>query len=444
MNNSGEGIDMYLKGEHAQFTPKKALEEKDIWINAVALVFFSLSLGVGVMTSYASYSPVQTPIIRDSLIIAITNTLTSFFAGFFIFGCIGYLWEKVGPEVQAELGGTLLVYGWIPYALSEGSGPNAWSAIYFLCIFLLGIDSSISYVEVVVTTIYDTEFGQKTNRLVIAGACCLVGFLLSLMFTTNFAQNMIDTTDYFLGAYFVIFLAIMECFCVGWVFDVKNKIKDNEENARPIFALFFGFWGGLCICGILGFWIIYKYNYVAFLIFLVSQIVNVIYTWKISGMSFGTYYETILMCGVYRIGQSITKLSNNGQRSKWMGVFEAWWGLSIKFVIPVALTWMLFMSIKFMMEDGKDAYEVNDFKWYFVGMLFPIVGLIVMCVPAFKPIQSEEDIINAKVARKTAFHNPIVSGMNFKGMIAAKEAEMAQTQNPVVTPNDGAEKLEDA
>lgn len=220
---------MYLKGEDSDIPPEDAFEKADIWINAVAQVFFSLSLGVGVMTTYSSYNKENSNILRSSFIIALTDTVLSFLSGFFIFGVVGYLKEEIGLQAfSSYMGGSILLYGTVPFALNLLKSSNAWSVFFYLTIFLLGIDSSISYVETVVTSLMETSLGKKTNRLGVTLLVCITGFLISIAYCGNFATNLISATDYFLSAYFITFVAIIECMCIGWIFDFQERIVENN------------------------------------------------------------------------------------------------------------------------------------------------------------------------------------------------------------------------
>lgn len=288
LDNAGEGLDMYFSGKNSDVSPKDALNLPDIWINAVAQVFFSLSLGVGVMTTYGSYNQKDGPIIRQSFIIALVDTLLSFLSGFFVFGVVGYLMEKIGFDAfRSYMGGSVLLYGSIPTAFAFMQGRNGWSLFFYLMVFLAGIDSSISYVETVVTFLLELNIGKKINRLGITLIVCLVGFLFSLAYCFNFSKSLIDATDYFLSAYFITFVAIMECFAIGWVFDFKERVVENQSLADPLLYLTAAYWGFLLIFGVLGYWVFFDFNYLAIVIFLVFFTAVVFYTKSISKLSWG-------------------------------------------------------------------------------------------------------------------------------------------------------------
>lgn len=160
--------------------------------------------------------------------IACVDTIIAFLSGFFIFGIFGFLMDKIPIEAfEGYMGGAPLLYGTVPFALSLMTGSNAWCVFFYATIFVIGIDSSISYVETVITALLETPFGRKTNRLGITILVCLVCFLCAISTCANFGSNLIDVTDFFLGAYLITFIVIIECFSIGWVFDLQERIVEN-------------------------------------------------------------------------------------------------------------------------------------------------------------------------------------------------------------------------
>jgi SNF family Na+-dependent transporter len=62
-----------------------------VWADAAGQIFFSIGVCMGIMTSYGSYNKVDKPIIMDNMIIAISNSMFSFVAGFAVWSIVGYL-----------------------------------------------------------------------------------------------------------------------------------------------------------------------------------------------------------------------------------------------------------------------------------------------------------------------------------------------------------------
>jgi SNF family Na+-dependent transporter len=93
LKNSDYGFRMYLKGYENDQPPniREKLSDAGMWSEACAQIFFTLSICIGVMVSYASYNPVDAPIISNGFAVSLCNSGFSFFAGFAVFSTIGYL-----------------------------------------------------------------------------------------------------------------------------------------------------------------------------------------------------------------------------------------------------------------------------------------------------------------------------------------------------------------
>ena len=79
-----------------------------MWADAVAQIFFSIGVCMGSLTSYGSYNPIKKPIIADTFIIALSNSLVSFVSGFAVWGIVGYMKETTGQDPADS--GTSLVF----------------------------------------------------------------------------------------------------------------------------------------------------------------------------------------------------------------------------------------------------------------------------------------------------------------------------------------------
>ena len=94
LEGSGRGIQMFLKGYDEYGKPpdiNEKLQNKKMWMQAIGQIFFSLGIGYGTTTAYASFNGVRKPIIGDAMKIVAADTLISFFSGFAVFSMMGYL-----------------------------------------------------------------------------------------------------------------------------------------------------------------------------------------------------------------------------------------------------------------------------------------------------------------------------------------------------------------
>ena len=97
---------------------------------------------------------------QDTTVIALTNSAISIFAGFVVYTIIGNVANeiKIPIDVAADSSGTTLAFITYPVGMIQfGKGvAQLMSAIFFLTLFTLGIDSAFSCVEAFTTVVRDT------------------------------------------------------------------------------------------------------------------------------------------------------------------------------------------------------------------------------------------------------------------------------------------------
>ncbi len=198
-----------------------------VWRDAFSQIFFTLSLGFGIMITYASYLPKKTNIVRNALTTSIVNCFYSLFAGTVVFATIGFMAHTQGVEFsQAMKSGPQLAFTVYPKAISLLPAFNEiFGALFFLVLVIAGISSGISLVEAFACSISDKfEWPRKS---VVTGICIL-GFFGSIIFTTRAGLFVLDVTDHFITNYGLVFGGIIECFIVGWC--LKAKVLRRHIN----------------------------------------------------------------------------------------------------------------------------------------------------------------------------------------------------------------------
>ena len=102
---------------------------------------------------------------RDTFFIAVVNSLTSLMSGFIIFSVLGHISYMVGQDVDdLATSGPELIFVAYPQALSTMTPQWLWSILFFLTLFVLGIDSVFSSVEVSFTYVYKTINLLKVDK----------------------------------------------------------------------------------------------------------------------------------------------------------------------------------------------------------------------------------------------------------------------------------------
>jgi len=191
-------------------------EGRKVWVAAYGQIFFTLSLGFGIMITYASYLPRKTDIVGNALTTCLLNCLYSFITGFAVFGTIGFMARAKGvPFGEAINGGPGLAFVVYPEAINQlPAGNRLFGAIFFLVLIVAGISSAISLTEAFTCSIRD-KF--KVSRKQAVNVISIVGIAGSVIFTTRAGLYILDIVDHFINNYALVLGGTLECILVGWL-----------------------------------------------------------------------------------------------------------------------------------------------------------------------------------------------------------------------------------
>ncbi len=213
-----EGAAMGIK---AYLTPDfSKLSDPQVWIDAYSQIFFTLSLGFGIMIAYASYLPAKANITRSAVLTAVINSGFSLFAGFAVFAVLGFMATSEGKEISDVAAESIgLAFVAYPKAVSMMPAGNLFGAVFFLCLVVAGISSAVSIIEAFVAAMVD-KFGVSRQKLVTF--ICVLGFLGSIIFTTQAGILWLDIVDHFITHYGLVSVGILECVLIGWIFNLPT------------------------------------------------------------------------------------------------------------------------------------------------------------------------------------------------------------------------------
>ncbi len=212
-----EGLKFYLTPDFHR------LLSHQIWLEAYTQVFFSLSVGFGIMIAYSSFLHRKMDIVNNAFIISMSNCATSFLAGFAVFGALGYYAVKVGKPVgEVVASGPGLAFVTYPHIISNlPFWQPLFGVLFFLMLLTLGIDSAFSLAEAVAAGVRDK---WKVSHRISNTAVCSTAFIIGIIFTTGAGLLWLDILDRFMNRFGLSLVCLGECILIGWVFG-SGKIK---------------------------------------------------------------------------------------------------------------------------------------------------------------------------------------------------------------------------
>ncbi|XP_014207594.1 sodium- and chloride-dependent glycine transporter 1-like isoform X2 [Copidosoma floridanum] len=234
-----EGILFYLTPDWQRLTSAK------VWGDAAVQIFFALSPAWGGLITLSSYNKFTNNCYKDSLIVAVSNIGTSFFAGLVIFSVIGFLAHELGVPVASVVDqGAGLAFIVYPEVVSRLPVAPVWSLLFFVMLLTLGLDSQFALMETVTTAILDGIPALRHYKLWVVLGCAVFGYAGGLIFTTNAGMYWLQLMDKYAANWSVLLIAISECILVAWVYGADRFLDDVQQmiGARGRAWRFFWTW----------------------------------------------------------------------------------------------------------------------------------------------------------------------------------------------------------
>ena len=221
-----QGLEYYLEPNW------DVLSDPRVWRAAFGQVFFSMTLAFGVMVTYASFLHRKSDLNNNALIIGLADLATSFVAGIAVFATMGAMAVASDQPVDEVLKGSRsLGLAFVAFPKALGALPslaNLFSAVFFLALLLLGIDSAFSITEANLASLID-KTGWKRRRVLLV--LSVVGFAIGVVFTTQGGLLWFDAVDHFInnGTLGILFVGLTECLVLGWFFDL-GKLREHANR----------------------------------------------------------------------------------------------------------------------------------------------------------------------------------------------------------------------
>uniref|UniRef100_A0A8C1ILC3 Transporter n=1 Tax=Cyprinus carpio TaxID=7962 RepID=A0A8C1ILC3_CYPCA len=223
----------------------------EVWINAAAQIFNSIGIGFGSLMAMASYNSYNNNILKDTLAISITNSVTSIFAGFVIFSAFGYMSHLQNvPVSEIAVDGPGLVFVVYPQAFATMPVAPLWAFLFFFMLLCLGLDSQFAMVEVMVTSLLDSyskpilKYLKRKEFLVLV--VCGSAFLLGIPNVMQVGIYVFQLMDHYTAIVSIMFLAFFEVVAVCWLYGERQTVNLLEMTGKRPNIFFRVCWWVIC------------------------------------------------------------------------------------------------------------------------------------------------------------------------------------------------------
>ncbi len=215
----------FQEGVKFLFSPDFSKISPSVLLGALGQAFFSLSLGLGCMMTYASYFNNKTRLGRTAVVSSLLDSSVAVLAGVIIFPAVFSF--GLSPEA-----GPTLVFEVLPHIFMQLPGGRFWSTLFFLLLFIASITSTVSMSEISISYFCDEKKMSRKKSTLLSSAIALIGGILcALSFgpLSNFkiaGMTLFNLFDYVASNICLPIGGFICALFAGWMVD-KKFLRDQ-------------------------------------------------------------------------------------------------------------------------------------------------------------------------------------------------------------------------
>lgn len=246
-----DGLWYYIYPDFSEFSAETVLA-------AMVQVFYSLTLGFGVMITYGSYLEKKTDLERSVRTIEIFDTGVAFLAGLLIIPAV-FVFSGDSPEALGA--GPGLMFQALPKVFDMMPFGSIVAAFFFVLVAVAALTSCICMLEVPVAVLGD-RFG--VSRKMASGLVFLFTMALVVPISLGFSvldgislagMSLLDMFDFFSNSILLPIVALLTCIFIGWIVKPKMVIDEVKRSSpfreERMYEVMVKFIAPICIVEIL-------------------------------------------------------------------------------------------------------------------------------------------------------------------------------------------------
>ena len=236
MPGARDGLRFLLKPDFSKVTTR-------VMLSAMGQAFFSLSLAMGCLCTYASYFSEDTRLVHTAVNVSLIDTCVAILSGFIIFPAVFSV-----PGVEADAGPGL-VFITLPHVFQMAfhqfpAMAYIFSVLFYLLLLLAALTSSMSLHESVTAYVLEaTRLSRRQASALVSVSCILLGVACSLSFGPwsgfkVFGLTIFELFDFVASKIIMLISGIVICLFVGWRLDRKLVYDEVTNNGTVPFRRF--------------------------------------------------------------------------------------------------------------------------------------------------------------------------------------------------------------
>jgi SNF family Na+-dependent transporter len=203
------------------------LQKPGLWLAAAGQIFFSLSVGFGVIITYSSYLRRQDDIVLSGLTATSANEFCEVALGGLITLPAGVAFLGLaGVAGQGTFG---LGFNVLPMVFSQMPAGSLFGFLFFFLLFLAAVTSSLSMLQPGIAFLEEALGIGRKQSVAFLGLLTAFGSTFVVYFSKD--TKALDTLDFWVGTFLIFILATIQIIFFSWTFGVDRGLASAHEGA---------------------------------------------------------------------------------------------------------------------------------------------------------------------------------------------------------------------
>jgi SNF family Na+-dependent transporter len=234
------------------------LKNPELWLAAAGQIFFSLSVGFGVIVTYASYLSEKDDVLLSGLTASSANEFCEVALGGMITVPAAFVF--LGAAGIVGQGTFALGFNVLPLVFSKMPLPWLFGGMFFTLLFLAAVTSSLSMLQPGIAYLEEGLGLNRKQSVTLLGMLTAIGCLFMVYFSKDLKA--LDTVDFWVGTFLIFVMATVIMICFGWVMGVDKGWIEAHKGAEirlpKFFKPIFKYVSPLYLLTIFAFWVLFK------------------------------------------------------------------------------------------------------------------------------------------------------------------------------------------
>ena len=210
------------------------LANPKVWMAAAGQVFFTMSLGMGIIWCYASYLKPKEDLVLSSLTASATNGFAEIIIGGTVVIPIAVIIAGANIEECAKLGTFGLGFQTMPYVFGTLPLGGILQTIWFALLFFAGITSAISIIQPLISFCEDDLKFSRRKSVTTISTITFIGGLTAIF---GLAAGTVDELDFWGGTFLLVVFGAIQALVFSFILGRQKVKTDDGGEDSEAFAL---------------------------------------------------------------------------------------------------------------------------------------------------------------------------------------------------------------